>query len=127
MKTVLRIVIILIAAAVITGITLAVVDATDASASLESSGEGFGGRYQESGENSSGELPTGEVPRRGLGGGRHNASLEGEFSGIETIRNFVIVTLLVSIVALIEFLSRKARKRRRQLVNPSFPGEGKTG
>ena len=50
MKTVLRIVIILIAAVVITGITLAIVDATDTSASLESSGEGFGGRYQENGE-----------------------------------------------------------------------------
>ncbi len=116
MKTILRIVIILIAAAAITGITLLVVDATDASASLESSGEGNGGRYQGSGELPSGEVPGNETPRRGMGGGRHGEALEGEFSGIETIRNFIIVTLLVAAVALIEFLFRKARKRRQQAV-----------
>ena len=121
MKSILRIVIILVASAIVSGITWAIVEAGDTSTTLETSGEGDGGRNQQVGELPEGELSEGELPRRGMGGGRHGEALEGEFSGIETIRNFVIVTVLIAAVALIEFLLQKRRKRRLLAVSRTNP------
>ena len=124
MKTILRIVIILIASAIISGITWVIVEASEPSSTLENTREGYGGGRQQGGELSEGELSEGELPRRGMGGGRHGEALEGEFSGIETIRNFVIVTVLVAAVALIEILLQKRRKRRllaASRLNPADP------
>jgi hypothetical protein len=119
MKTFLRIVIILAASAIISGITWVIVEAGDGSLTMENTGEGYGEGRQQGGELSEGELSEGELPRRGMGGGRHGKAQEGEFSGIETIRNFVIVTVLVAAVALIEFLLEKRRKRRLLAVSRS--------
>jgi len=124
MKTVLRIVIILVASAIISGITWVIVEAGEPSSTVESTGEGYGVGRQQRVELSEGELSEEELPRRGMGGGRHGETLEGEFSGIETIRNFVIVTVLVAAVALIEFLLQKRRKRRllaASRANPANP------
>ncbi len=126
MKTTLRIVIILIASAIISAITWVIVEAGEPSSTVESTGEGYGVGRQQGGELPDGELGEGELPRRGMGGGRHGEALEGEFSGIETIRNFVIVTVLVAAVALIEFLLQKKRKRRLLVasrVNPANPSQ----
>jgi hypothetical protein len=120
MKTILRIVIVLVASAVISGITWVIVDTGGTSASIESTGEGSGGRQQ-----ASGEIPEGELPRRGMGGGRHGEALEGEFSGIETVRNLVIVIVLVVAVALFEYFLHKKRKHRQQVVIQASRGEVK--
>jgi hypothetical protein len=124
MKTALRIVIILVASAIISGITWVIVEAGEPSSTVESTGEGYGVGRQQRVELSEGELSEEELPRRGMGGGRYEEALEGEFSGIETIRNFVIVTVLVAVVALIEFMLQKRRKRRllaASRLNPADP------
>jgi hypothetical protein len=108
MKTVLHILIILVVAVVVGGVTLALVNTSGSAASVNQARNGFGDRQiSGSGIFIPGQAPTGSnVNFRSDRGGRLDG---GTFSWGVTIKNIVIVAVLIALVALFERLLKAAR------------------
>jgi hypothetical protein len=108
MKTILRILLILVAAVIVGGITLALVNSSGSTASLAQTRGGFGERHiAASGDFVPGQAPTGANGNfRPDRGGRLEG---GAFSWAEMLKNVVIVAVLIAVVALLERLLKAAR------------------
>ena len=113
MKTILRIVIILFVSALICGVTILIVDFPGTAGNNETSYQGIGEQNQPGGELIPGQITEDNpLPRRGGGGGRHGKALETGLPGLETARNFGIITVVIVTVVLIEFFLRRKRRNR---------------
>jgi hypothetical protein len=111
MKTILRIFLILLVAAVIGGGTYLLVNNGSTSALGQTAGEGSGERHRPgSGNLVPGQAPDGFVPGSGRG---HGEGMEGgAFLWAESIKNIGIVAVLVIVVVLFERLLKGARRKK---------------
>jgi hypothetical protein len=120
MKTILRIVIILAVALGIAGVTLLAVNASDAGTAQPSrfrEAAGSQGGRQSPGQGQE-QLPEGFVPGNRLWPG-HAENERGVFSLAETIKNIVIVAIIVLVVAFIERLEKHPQKETRTGIGQS--------
>jgi len=126
MKTILRILLILNVAALIGGAAYLLLN----SGTVSSAGFPEGSSLGESGRQipDAGGFTPGEFQEgMGRGGERHGEGMEGgAFSWGETVKNFVIIAILVIVVALVEGVIKRARRRKAVpvIVNSGEP-EGK--
>jgi hypothetical protein len=126
MKTIWRIILILAVAAAIGGLTLLLVNNGSGSAA----GPGLerpGGRQFSDREFPAGDLLEGFEP--GMHAGRGESMEGGAFSWAETVKNIVVVAVLVAVVALLERLLKPGRARKAASVPVGAPppgGENKT-
>jgi len=111
MKTIWRILIILVVSAIIGGVTYFLVGPDSSAVAGEEMARPVGSEQG---------LPGSEGFRQGEG---LHAKLEGAFAWIETVRNLVVVSALVWIVALIERSTRNRRTRKTVQVPVNLPEE----
>jgi hypothetical protein len=100
MKTLLRILVILVAAGLIAGLAVAIVNVSGAQAAQPIDGAQF----------HSGQF----VPRNGQGdfhGGR-GGELNGSFALAETLKNLIVVAVIVAAVAVLERTFKLIRRKR---------------
>lgn len=121
MKTVLRIFIILLVAAAISGVTLLLVNNGSTSTLGQTVGESSGEQHSPGSRNLvPGQAPDGFVPGSGRG---HGEGMEGggAFSWADSIKNIGIVAGFILVVALFERLIKAARTRKAARVPVSAP------
>ena len=118
MKTIIRILIILAVAAVVVGLTLAIVNSSGTSAPQLGEGRQFPGSADPGARPLGFDFGQGEGQPRGEGGVG-----AGAFSMMETVKNIVVIVLIVAVIAALEW-SLKTMHRKHSahvLVSAGLP------